>query len=67
MLKPSIALVHEPDPDTHLQAIIALRHLAENASNRQRIGELNAVRPLLDLTESDNVEVRHTRIHIVHR
>ena len=35
VIKPLIALAHEEDMDTHLQAIIAMRHLASNARNSE--------------------------------
>ena len=44
--------------DTHLQAIIAMRHLASNARNRVKINEMGGVTPLLALAESNNPEVQ---------
>lgn len=47
VLRPLVVLLKDPDPDTHLQAVFAIRQLSVTARCRSQLVEMKGLGPLL--------------------
>lgn len=47
VLRPLVRLLRDPDPDTHLQAVFAIRQLSVTARCRSQLVEMKGLSPLL--------------------
>ena len=47
VLRPLVRILHDPDLDTHLQALVAIRQLSITTRCRSQLIEMKGVRPLL--------------------
>lgn len=47
VLRPLVRLLRDPDPDTHLQAVFAIRQLSVTARCRSQLVEMKGLAPLL--------------------
>ena len=57
MLRSLIILSGDRDFDTHVQAVVALRHLALSPRNRIRIVEMGGLEPIIELAKKDLVSM----------